>query len=450
MVWSNESNTDLLNDFEGELNKESPSNGTFKEDLDKLLADNFPDLILCPFIKCSSTSIPSKEEGGEDIIIESVKIMNCSIDRASWRLVLIACTLLNSKVKEIIVHGSELSKGHVEDLTLALSRFCSIECLKLEYVIITPEANTIPTTEEEGKKEEQKGEEESTPKEEIPESIICLGDLLKPELGIKYLSLRGCSLSSSFITNVMSKALPTTWGLEALNINNNTFDDVSMSTLIKAIAIAPTLSSISMSKCIIEKEDLEVESSSSSSSSSSSVYVSDIVGLFRGIDVTTTVTEIEEEINNANKVAGDFNKALKDTNKRRKKGNLDDLPDVIPTTIESRIIDGPPHVTGEEGAATTTEGEEVLPIKFLVNKNIKYIDGSNNTAASEDDLANALSKLCAVTTTDKESKEPEAEPEGEGEGDTGKAKIVMKLTGSGLKPTANDMAVIEKEFVLIV
>lgn len=436
MVWSDNSNFESVNDFEGELNKESPSNGSFKEDLDKLLLE-FPNLIICPFIKCSSKSIASQEDGIDDIIVESVKIMNCTIDRASWRLVLIACTLLNSKVKEIVVHGSELSKGHIEDMILALSRFCTIESLKMEYVLIKPESNSNIT-------EEEKGEENESTPTESPESTICLGDLLKPELGLKYISLRGCSLSSSFITNVMCQALPTTWGLEALNINNNTFDDNSMSKLIKAIAIAPNLKSVSMSKCVSANK-LEMEVETSSSSSISTLYVSNIIGLFRGIDITTSVSEIEEEINNANKIAADFNKALKDTNKRRKKGNLEDLPDVVPITVESRILDGP---AAPDGDAITTEGEETLPSKLLVNHNIQYIDCSDNIPASKDDISNALSRLCSVKTLDEGEASAQAETEPAGAGTNGKSKIIIKLVGSGLNLSEKQNALIQNEFDL--
>jgi hypothetical protein len=106
MVWATESNADkLLDSFDGGVDADTASLGSFKEDFAKFV-ENYDIGEVCPFV--SSSSALKTEDS--DAIIESVKIMNCKIDRASWRAALLACTTIGTKVEELCCVGLELSE----------------------------------------------------------------------------------------------------------------------------------------------------------------------------------------------------------------------------------------------------------------------------------------------------------------------------------------------------
>jgi len=281
MVWSSDLNGACDRDFDVEA--DVASLGSFKEDFvasSEKLGLTEP----CPFVSSSSSLLA--EDSAPASAVESVKISRCQIDRGSWRAALLAAISNGSKVHELCVVGCELSAGHVADLCKALGKLRTIERVKLDYVTFT----AAPAVE---------GEEDGSGN---GNERGCLVSLFDAACGLSYVSLRGCGLTASFAT-AAAAALPVAICLSALDLSSNALGDTGMCTLLKAAALAPRLTHVSVAS------NNKPSADSSGECFTSSGYMVAAAELLFGRAKTD---DDAAALNAGAKAVADYNKGLKD------------------------------------------------------------------------------------------------------------------------------------------
>jgi hypothetical protein len=327
-MWSSESNEGLIGD-EGELLKDSSSSGSFKEDYSKVCSQF--QLQECPFIVSSSLNDENTKE--------SVKVMNCKIDRANWRAMLIAATATGSKIVDIHIHGVEIPASWLSDITKALTKYGTVTSLKLNYITFTPE-----------------GEGDSAVSD-----LSLLASMLEGTLFLEYVSMRNNYLTANHV-ELMAKNIANNPFLKALNLSSNLLGSDGVIQILDAVALSPSIQFISVAKngfedgdksCIVRAGELLV-----------------------GGEVPATA---EATLADAAKIIGDINKSFKDLNKKRKKANLPDKVEGAPAS--GRIV-------------TPTDSGPVL-----VNRNITHIDVSGTTDSTSVESYKRLSELLISRST---------------------------------------------------
>lgn len=274
--WTSEVNAGKLESFTAEMGNDVPSKGTFAEDYAGFV-ESTGLVVGCPFF--SSTEM-------------SVRIANVAIDLPSWRAMLLAISTAGSPVKELACHGCTLEAQHISDLVATLEKIGVIEVVKMDFLTV------------------KLGDEE-----DLANTLLPL--LSSEKTMINYLSLKGCNLSDSFASSDgLYKNLSENVALTTLNLANNQFTDLGLSSICKALKVSPAITEVSLAQNNAEGNCLM-----------------DLMGMLAGVEVS----EEEEGVwKNVAKHVGDKNKAVKDANKGRKKKGYSDLPEVA--TPAERVV----------------------------------------------------------------------------------------------------------------
>ena len=330
-VWTNQSNgsKDYAN-FAADIGK-AATTGSFQGDYSESCSKN--GLVVCPFIKI--------EELGPSM--HSCKLLNCDIDIATWRSMLVACSATGSTVTELCFSNIQVSPQHIADLAIFV-KAKAIECLKLDYLTVLGDAEAM---------------------------YVSLKSVIANATSLQYLSLKGNNLDDRFLHETVTE-LRNHPCLVCLNLTENSITDEGMTTLFQMLPLAIGLNCISVKNNYITGASI----------------VPGLEGLICGIVVTP---EIETELKAIGKIVGDRNKAIRDLNKKRKKEELPELPELTPPG--NRVV----------------KGESTL----LFNRTIHTIDVSRNSGFDVNDmnvLADVSGKLmssppldeatqCALTLT---------------------------------------------------
>jgi hypothetical protein len=303
-TWTSEANHESkLADFAAELAKEEPSKGSFSEDYAAACAAH--EIVPCPFISVSGSGA------------RVCRVANTIVDLPSWRAALLAIALEGSTVAELHMHGCELSRQHLADLCACLEKKGHFAVCKLDYLTISVPAGDAA--------EEGKGEEAAAG------STSAFLPVLAGKAHVEYLSLKGNNLGPLCSSADFKTALSENLSLKALSLADNKLDDTAVAAVLSAAKLSPCVTELSLAQNACEGECLSA-----------------LQGLLTGSEVSP---EDDASFKNIAKAVGDKNKAIKDTNKIRKKKGLPDLHEL--TAPAERIEAG-----------------------FMSNRTIKVIDMS--------------------------------------------------------------------------
>jgi hypothetical protein len=214
---------------------------------------------------------------------------------------------LTHEITAIAVHNCRLTTQHIVDLAAA-SAEKGMKSVKLDYLDLSDDAKRS------------------------------LNTFLTADVKLEYLSMRGCGLNDTIITD-NTAALQSNFFLKGLNLSHNEITDVGMTALFTLLRSNVALREISVGKNRISGE----------------VWFDMLTTLLVG----SPSTKDDDEANKAaSKALNDFNKKIKDANKKRKKDKQPELPE----------LSGPPKDRSikVDGAVT------------LVNRNIAAIDLAQN------------------------------------------------------------------------
>lgn len=284
-MWTSESNINKkFDDFGTELGR-GDSSGTWQQDYVSVCAKKAIDG--CPFFKVKQYSPTAL----------SCRLINTAVDLASWRAMLVAVSLKNSNIVEIVVHNVRLTTQHLLDLSVVLKNSEILQSIKLDYIELVPEGD---------------------------ERTLGAGflSLALDATNITYLSFKGNKLSDSFLCSLCDVLL-TLPRLESINLSENNISDNSLPALVKILPFSVNLKKISLRSNAIRGGGL----------------TACIQELVHGQPMGATG---DHAVKAMQKIVHDKNKAIQASNKTRKKQGLEELPD-IPTPA-SRIVNNP----GEE------------------------------------------------------------------------------------------------------
>ena len=287
-IWTTELNADSSINFAAELAKDVSSKGTFLEDYNQYCSA--AAVVPCPYVTVS---------GGE-VLGTAAKIGGCAIDLSSWRAALLAVCTVNSPIKEVAIMHCALTQQHLTELALALEKIGNLQVLKLDYIRVT----------------------------DLTEAVT-LTSLLKPfvwgaSAPVEYLSLKGNCLGDDFALDPsVYSALAGNFTLTALSLADNGISDDGASKVLQAARLSVALREISFAK---------------NSLSGTPILFTALCELLAGTGVASS--EDESTWKSCMKVIGDRNKALKDINKKRKKGGYAELPDVATPAERLAKVDG--------------------------------------------------------------------------------------------------------------
>ena len=275
-MWDESINPDTaIANFAGELSKEIVSKGSFEIDYTETCTKY--GCVPCPFVQVTNGVC---------------KVSNCIIDISSWRaMLLVAMTATPTlNISSLIVHNCRLNPQHMQDCATALTDK-GMKYIKFDYLELSDESKQA------------------------------LNVFLVPEVKVEYLSIRGCGLTDTIITNNIT-ALQSNFYLEGLNLSQNEITDVGATSLFSALRSNIALKEISLGKNKITGEGC--------------------MDLLTSLLVGSPSTKEDDDANKAvAKALGDFNKKIKDANKKRKKEKLPDLPEQPGPTKERTIkVDG--------------------------------------------------------------------------------------------------------------
>lgn len=271
-MWSSSSaNADaLLEPFGPLLDKDYPSKGNLKTDFE-FFCEQYK-VIKCPYL-----SFITKEDS------ESIRICNIDLDLSNWRALLLACTVMNSKVSEIYVHNSTMTAQHIMDLSAALTRIGTIKSLRMQFIDFNID-----------------GSNEAALAEAIKALFV-------DNCGLTFISLTHCHLNDT-IGLAIASALATNFVVATINLSNNHMSDATLKAIMTAIRYTGNVLHIAM-----RNNDLEGN------------IFSTLLAQFLGGESSTS----DDSALKANaKALADKNKAIKDNNKKRKKAGHVELPEL--------------------------------------------------------------------------------------------------------------------------
>jgi hypothetical protein len=287
-MWTNESNSGNKFDSFAASVGSADTAGSWQEDYEACCLTNKIDA--CPFFKVANTSPTTS----------SCKLLNTSVDLASWRAMIVAAATKNSGVEEIVCHNVTLSRQHLVDLTSLLKTSEVLMSVKLDYIEFVSEGE---------------GEGATT----LAASLL---PLLVEATNLKFLSLKGNKLDGSFVTP-FSDTVMVLPCLEGLNLSENNITDEAVTSLFKVFPYCLSLKHVSLKSNPITGTALQ----------------GGITDLVQGQPMGTTG---ELTLKNMQKLVTDKNKSIQATNKNRKKANLEELAELVPPP--NRIVNNP----GEE------------------------------------------------------------------------------------------------------
>lgn len=273
-TWDFEVNADdLISNFLNTLSSDTASKGSWEEDYASICEST--NIISCPFVKNFSNG-----EGST-----ACRISNVKIDISSWRAFLLACCTTNSTVTEIQLHGVTLTCSHLTDLALALNKIGRCTVLKLHYLtFLNFEENSAQFSE-------------------------AFTAIFSDDTFVEYLSLKGCRLGDDFVAHLLP-SLRGNFRLKALNLSENNLTDTVISTFFDLYRIVSNLREVNLSSNALDGDCF--------------------LNLQKTFQYTEVRSDDEANFKSFMKNITEKNKKIKDLNKKRKKANLPELPELVP------------------------------------------------------------------------------------------------------------------------
>lgn len=296
----------LINPFNTIVEKDNASKGSFLADYDSLLAAY--SIVRCPYVTCLVN-----DDG-----TEKVSVTNTAIDVSNWRALLLASVTVGSKVKGIKVHGCSISAQHIVDLTLALTKSGKLSSIKLQYLDLNVTSDNASAYSD------------------------AFGALFQEGTGTELIHISACGLTDSIMEKAIT-AVGSNCRLKALNLSRNLLTNTTATALASNLKFSHTLQALSLAENQITDPTI-------------------LGALINYVAGTPADPTDDATIKSLSKSVGDKNKAIKDTNKKRKKAGqaeLDELP-ALPEFV--RTVDG---------------------AKLFINESLKFIDFSGNQISSD-------------------------------------------------------------------
>ncbi len=287
MIWDSGANSATTINLTSELAKDTPSKGSWIDDYNAI----------CEAVKL--TKCPHFTSGSIEPGFQVFRMSNCIVDDANWKAALLACASVGSGVKEIVLQRCQLEPSHLSDLALAIEKMGSIVSLKLEYLTWN--------------------------REKVGEYREGMKQLLSVGVSIDYLSIRGNKLGDSFVTELLSQSLPFSIFIKAINISDNNLTEAGLASLLSCVRLNTTLEWINASNNHISSLPVDAIST---------LLLSSVMS-----------ADDEAQLKGQAGRVGDRNKAIKELNKKRKKGGQVEIPElalkaacVVKIGAENRLV----------------------------------------------------------------------------------------------------------------
>jgi len=219
----------------------------------------------------------------------TVRVANCAVDLSSWRTMLLVVTSVPSlNVENLVVHNAVIGAGHLADLAAATGEK-GFKSVRFDYL-------------------EQLSDEAKQ----------ALGQFLAADVKVEYVSFRGCGLDDTFITANVA-ALQANFSMKGLNLSYNSITDVGAAALVAALRPNVALREVSLGKNLVTGDG---------------GWVEELARLLAG---STPSADDDAACKGVTKALGEFNKKIKEINKKRKKDKMPELAEV-PAPAKERIL----------------------------------------------------------------------------------------------------------------
>lgn len=326
-MWNSANNIGKFPDsFYPLLEKDSPTKGSFITDYE-CICETY-SILKCPYV----SSLIGRN--GTEI----VRVCNAVMDLITWRSVLLSICTVGSKVTEVDIHSCSLQPAQLEELAKTLIKCGNIKLLKLQYLDLGLTESNAQAFSNVFKQLFQEGTQ------------------------LEYLSLKGNKLKDDVLHSGLS-SLNENYQICCINLADNELTDKSLITVSQAVRYLGNIKLISFARNKVEGSGL-----------------TNLLSLTVG---SLSAPADEAAIKALAKVVADKNKAIKDTNKKRKKAGMNEfveigsLPDLI-RNVDSKT--------------------------WISNRSIETVDLSNNPVINIDQVFDVLLALPTSLTTDSRTK----------------------------------------------
>lgn len=273
-TWTSRVNPDSLSDgYLSILEKDNASNGSFQDDY--LYFCSELNVLACPMI---NSHILENEQ-------HVCKAANAVIDLCSWRAMLLACSVVNSKVVEVFVSNCTINPAHLIDLAKALEKWGNCSVLRLQNCILDITDENIEAYKQ------------------------AFASLFSDITCVRYVSLKGLMLGDEMI-KVVARSISSNCRIQYLNLANNMLSDAAVTDLFAALKYSFNLERIILSQNSLSGEFLLLWGA-----------------LLVGREVTA---EDDATLKAKGKSISEKNKAIKEMNKKRKKANNIEVVEISP------------------------------------------------------------------------------------------------------------------------
>ena len=268
--WDFTCNDIIHINYEQEISKISTSLRSYEEDYSSRCKAQ--GITSCPMIRCREKDLQ-----------RALYLYHAKIDLANWQVMIMS--VISCTISSIFLYGLEISRKHVSDLLLGLSKTEQVKQLCLEYLTIKDD-----------------------------EFCECLATIFSCE--VQFISLRGCRISDLIVEAASSRIMGNTV-VEVINLSNNSITDEGASTLFDSLRLSPSMKFISLRNNRI-----------------SGACLQSLLAVIIGSEVTHSVTSQMKAINTA---ITSRNKKIKELLKKAvKEGKTFDVEEI--PSLDSRIF----------------------------------------------------------------------------------------------------------------
>ena len=283
-MWNHTANMDsMISNFKEELTEQSrssPIEGSWELNY-KGVCDKL-NTTGCPFFIADKSNL---------------RIQNCIVDLSSWRCMLLALPVSIPNITEISLHNCKLSAQHIMDLVCTLVQSeKGPKMLRLEFLHFENDDDRV-------------------------ECFRAMDPLFTSDVKLDFLSLRGNYLTDEFVSRNAS-SLQSNINLKVLNLSCNEITDLGATSIFKSLRVNMTLKELSVAKNKITGYQ------------SFENFSLLLVG-------SPFTTEDEAVMKTMTRLLTETNKKIKEINKKRRKSNLPECPDlIVPKRDPSQKING--------------------------------------------------------------------------------------------------------------
>lgn len=283
-MWSSSSNkSDAINPFASLLDKEVSTKGDFEADFTSICGQY--NIFRCPNISCT--------------IEGEVRVSDVGVDISNWRALMLSICCVGSKTKQLRVHNCTLTPQHIKDLASALVKAAVVKVVKLQYCSF--------------------GFDDGNQNEYID----AFKSLLVDSNQMEFLSLKGSAVPNDIVVG-FAPALQNNYKLQSINLSSNLLTDGALDAITQSIRFVGSYRGFSFADNPISVNGIKT-----------------ILSLFLG---APSMPKDEGEMKAITKLVTDKNKSLKDTNKKRKKAGLVEIPDFSPMPECIKNVEGKPWI----------------------------------------------------------------------------------------------------------